>query len=124
LFDVDQPIGVLMLWVLQFIPDSWYPVNIMTRYRDRLAPGSYLAISHVTEDSTTPGLDEVLRLYRDTQDPMYARNHGEVLRLSTGFDLVDPGLVGHAFWRPSRSGDVSDDAHINAISYLGIGRKL
>ncbi|MGH3839576.1 MAG: SAM-dependent methyltransferase, partial [Pseudonocardiaceae bacterium] len=46
--DIDQPVGLLMLWLLHFVPDSWDPVGILARYRDRLAPGSYLALSHVT----------------------------------------------------------------------------
>ncbi len=124
LLDFDQPIGLLMVWVLHFIPDSWDPVGILARYRDRLAPGSYLVLAHGTADSNPTGLTEVLQLYRNTPEPVYPRSHEEVLRLFAGFELVEPGLVASAFWRPSGPGDSCDNAEMNLGSYGGVGRKL
>ncbi|MGH3803364.1 MAG: SAM-dependent methyltransferase [Pseudonocardiaceae bacterium] len=123
LLDFDQPIGLLMLWLLHFVPDSWDPVGILTRYRDRLAPGSHLALSHVTTDGNPTGQAETIELYAKTPDPVYFRSHEEVLRLFAGFELVEPGLVGSAFWRPSGPGDVSDSAEMNTLSHGGVGRK-
>jgi hypothetical protein len=123
LLDFDQPVGLLMLALLHFVPDSWDPVGIIAQYRDRLAPGSYLGISHVTADGDPTGLTEAIQLYQNTRDPMYLRSHEEVLRLFTGFELVEPGLVGCAFWRPSGPGDISDSADMNTLPYGGIGRK-
>ncbi len=123
LFDFDQPVGLLMLWLVHFVPDSWDPVGILARYRDRLAPGSYLALSHVTSDGNPTGQTETVQLYRKTPDPVYFRSHEEVLRLFAGFELLEPGLVGSAFWRPSGPGDSSESAEMNTISYGGIGRK-
>lgn len=122
LLNLDQPIGLLMLWVLHFVPDSWDPVGILARYRDRLASGSYLAISHATADGNPPWLDEIIQLYRSL-DPLYFRSHQEVPSLFAGLELVEPGLVGSAFWRPSGPGDVSDNAEMTSISYGGVGRK-
>lgn len=124
LMDFDQPIGLLMLWVLHFVPDSWDPVGVVARYHDRFAPGSYLAVSHVTADGNPTGHAEVNELYAKTPEPLYFRSHQEVLRLFTGFKLVEPGLVGSAFWRPSGPGDISHNAEINTGSYGGVGRKL
>ncbi|MGH3964416.1 MAG: SAM-dependent methyltransferase [Pseudonocardiaceae bacterium] len=121
--DFDQPIGLLMLWLLHFIPDSWDPVGILARYRHRLAPGSYLALSHVTTDGNPTGQTETVQLYRNTPDPVYFRSREEVLRLFAGFELVEPGLVGSAFWRPSGPGDLSDNPEMNTVSYGGVGRK-
>ncbi|MGH3964415.1 MAG: SAM-dependent methyltransferase [Pseudonocardiaceae bacterium] len=121
--DFDQPIGLLMLWVLHFIPDSWDPVGILARYRDRLPPGSYLALSHGMTGSNLAGLTEVLQLYRNILEPAYFRSYEEVLRLFAGFELVEPGLVGSAFWRPSGPGDISDNAEMNTTFYGGVGRK-
>jgi SAM-dependent methyltransferase len=50
LLDMTQPLGLLMVGVMQFVPDSDDPWAIVASYRDRLAPGSYLAISHFTPD--------------------------------------------------------------------------
>ena len=39
------------------------------------------------------------------------------------FELVDPGLVACALWRPEGRGDISDDPAMNALMYAGVGRK-
>ncbi len=123
LLDLDQPIGLLMVALLHFVPDSWDPMGILARYRDRLAPGSYLALSHGTTDGNPAGLTEMVQLYQNTPEPLYPRSYAEVLRLFAGFELVEPGLVGCAFWRPSGPGDISDSAEMNTIIYGGVGRK-
>jgi hypothetical protein len=123
LLNFDQPIGLLMLALLHFVPDSWEPIDMLARYRDRLAPGSYLALTHVTADGNPTGLSETVQQYMDTPEPIYPRSHGEVLRLFAGFELVEPGLVGSAHWRPSGPGDISDSAKTNMLTYGGVGRK-
>jgi hypothetical protein len=121
--DLDQPIGLLMLLLLHFAPDCWDPASIVARYRDRLAPSSYLALSHCTSDGNLPGWTEVVQLYQNIPEPLYPRSHQEVLRMFTGFELVEPGLVGSALWQPSGPGDTSDNAEMNTIIYGGVGRK-
>jgi hypothetical protein len=123
LLNLDQPVGLLMLALLHFVPNSWDPMDLVARYRDRLAPGSYLALTHVTADSNPTGLSETVQEYMDTPEPIYPRSHEEVLRLFAGFELVEPGLVGSAHWRPSGPGDISDSAKTNMLTYGGIGRK-
>ncbi|MGH3874765.1 MAG: SAM-dependent methyltransferase [Pseudonocardiaceae bacterium] len=123
MLDLDQPVGLLMLWLLHFVPDSGDPAGILARYRDRLAPGSYLALSHVTDDGDVPGRAEAAEFYRNTPDPLTLRSHAEVLRLFAGFELIEPGLVGSAFWRPAGPGDISDKVEMNSVSYGGVGRK-
>ncbi len=124
LLDLDQPIGLLMLLLLHFVPDSWDPASIVARYRDRLAPGSYLALSHCTSDANPPGWAEVVQLYQHTPEPLYPRSHHQVLRMFAGLELIEPGLVGSGLWRPSGPGDTSTDAEMNTIIYGGVGRKL
>jgi len=123
LLDFDQPIGLLLLGLLHFVPDSWNPVKIVARYRDRLEPGSYLALTHVTADGNAPGVAKAIEVYQRSSDPMYARSHAEALRLFDGFKLVEPGLVGCGFWRPAGPGDSSDSAEMNTVIYGGVGRK-
>ncbi|MGH3782855.1 MAG: SAM-dependent methyltransferase [Pseudonocardiaceae bacterium] len=124
LLDLDQPVGLLMLALLHFVPDSRDPVGTVARYRDWLAPGSYLALSHATADGKAAGLTEAAQCYQNTRDPVYLRSHEEVLRLFAGFELAEPGLISCAFWRPSGPGDVSDSAEINTTIYGAVGRKL
>lgn len=67
------------------------------------------------------GQTETIQLYQNTPDPVHFRSHDEVLLLFAGFELVEPGLAGSAFWRPSGPGDISDNAEMNTVSYGGVG---
>lgn len=123
LLDFGRPVGLFMLLLLHFVPDSWDPAGLVARYRDNLSPGSYLALTHVAADSDTPELTDAIEAYKSTQVQAFPRTHGQVSRLFTGFDLVEPGLVGCAMWRPQGAGDVSDHPEINLLPYGGVARK-
>jgi hypothetical protein len=47
---LDRPVAILLLAVLHLIADEEDPAGIVAAYRDRIAPGSYVAISHGTDD--------------------------------------------------------------------------
>ena len=48
LLDLAQPIAVLCTSTLHFIADEAEPNQVIAQYRDHMAPGSYLAITHGT----------------------------------------------------------------------------
>jgi hypothetical protein len=122
LIDLTRPVG-LIAPMLHFIPDSWDPACILGAYRDRLPSGSYLVVVCVTRDAETPGLAETIEFYKTTRFPLYPHGHDEVLRMCAGFDLVEPGLVGTALWRPEGPDDRSTKPGINSLLYAGVGRK-
>src|SRR5205085_2223936 len=82
LLDLDQPIGLSMLLLLHFVPDSWDPVGILARYRDRLAYGSYLALSQVTSEGNPAGLAEAVQLpgHAEPADPPQPRGATALVR--------------------------------------------
>ncbi|MGW5053621.1 SAM-dependent methyltransferase [Actinokineospora sp. NPDC004072] len=125
LLDFDQPIGLLMLMMLHWVPDDEDPWALMARYRGALAPGSHLAITHVTADHQDERLSEVTDLIKESRsaDQLTERPRAQVLDLFGEFELVEPGLVGCAAWRPAGRGDVSDTAEMNMVIYGGVGRK-
>jgi hypothetical protein len=41
-----------------------------------------------------------------------------------GFELVTPGVVKAAAWRPAGPGDFSDAPDVNTVLYAGVGRVL
>ncbi|CAL9661074.1 hypothetical protein SUDANB95_06982 [Actinosynnema sp. ALI-1.44] len=61
LVDVTRPVGVLMLSVLQYVPDADGPAELVADYLARLAPGSVLVLSHPSAD-TAPELHAVAAL--------------------------------------------------------------
>jgi hypothetical protein len=122
LLDVTQPVG-LIAPMLHFIPDTSDPARMLADYRDRLAPGSFLALAHATADPDIPGLADVIEAYEATPYRLNPRTHAEILRLCEGYELVEPGLVGFAHWRPEGPGDLSTNPAINSLIYAAVGRK-
>jgi hypothetical protein len=72
LIDFDQPCGVLMMSVLHFVGGDI--ARLLARYTERLAPGSYLALSHgVTDGADQPGMTGVQEVYEASPtDPAFA----------------------------------------------------
>ncbi|MGB3444153.1 MAG: SAM-dependent methyltransferase [Actinophytocola sp.] len=125
LLDFDQPVGLLMLMMLHWVPDETDPWQLMKQYRDVLAPGSYLAITHVTADNQDDGVAEVTGLIKESRsaDQLTERSHDQVQALFGDFELVEPGLVGCAAWRPTGPSDMSEDPETNRVIYGGVARK-
>ena len=121
LLDFDRPIGLLMVSVLHFIPAADDPFGMVARYRDAVAPGSYLVISHATHEAAPGAAADVERLYASTaRASAYTRSHPEIIRFFAGSDLVEPGLVYLPLWRP-RSPEPPEHPE-RAWFYAGVGR--
>jgi S-adenosyl methyltransferase len=100
--DFTQPIAVLLLAVLHFIPDPDHPASIVAELASALAPGSYVAISHLTADLAPGPVTAGVQAY-NTLVPtgLTARTHTQVSALFTGLPLVPPGVVPLTEWRPA-----------------------
>lgn len=122
LLDFDEPIGLIMAGVFHFVPCDLDAPAIIARYRDALVPGSYLALSHFTVNISPDEMAGVIEVMRRSADPIHTRTHTEITELFTGFDLVDPGVVGTALWRPDRPEQAADEPGGSQI-YAGVGRK-
>jgi len=121
LLDFDRPIGLLMVSVLHFIPSTDDPFAMVARYRDAVAPGSYLTISHATHEASPGAAADVERLYASTaRTSAYTRSHAEITRFFAGSDLVEPGVVYLPLWHP-RSPEPPEHPE-RAWFYAGIGR--
>src|SRR5689334_22748000 len=48
LFDFGQPVGIMLMCVLHCLWDKEDPWGVVRQFRDAVAPGSYLALSHMT----------------------------------------------------------------------------
>jgi hypothetical protein len=124
LLDFDEPIAVLMIALLHFVSDDEDPAGIIAGYRDRLAPGSFLAVSHsgYEADEETAELREARRIYEQSVTRTTLRNKVELTRLFVGFELVEPGVVRLPAWRPESPDDL--DASGRPFPGFGaVGRK-
>lgn len=125
LIDFDQPVGLFMLLVLHFVPDEWDPAAIVGHYRNALAPGSFLALSHASADARPAGMAEAVQTYnvKSSANQAFPRTYDEVLAFFDGFDLVEPGLVGCPSWRPDGEGDFAANPEINEVPFAGVAVK-
>ena len=123
LLDFSRPVAVLCAAVLHFVPDEEKPHEIIAAYRDHLAPGSYLVITHAP--SATPEEDpsgyvkSVTNVYQQASANLHVRSLPEIERFFDGFELVDPGLVWINEWRP----DPSILPAAGRSLRVGVGRK-
>ncbi|QUH01549.1 SAM-dependent methyltransferase [Saccharopolyspora erythraea] len=123
LLDFDQPVGVLMVALLHFVPDSRRPDEIIGAYHDRMAPGSYLGVSHASTDHHPESLRRIIDLYKNSSNPVVSRTRQEVADLMSRFELVEPGVVYVPAWHPDTDEDVWDEPE-RSIVYGALGRKI
>jgi O-methyltransferase involved in polyketide biosynthesis len=99
--DFDQPVAVLMLGVLHFISPGEDVPGIVARFRERMAPGSYLVGSICTSEGAEPEmLAEVTQTYAGARMPFTLRSRAQIMALFDGLHLIEPGLVSLPEWRP------------------------
>jgi SAM-dependent methyltransferase len=122
LLDFDQPVGLMLVAVLPAIPDQDDPHSIVARLRDALPPGSYLAISQGTADERTEEVQAARGITDQTTTPITVRSRTEIMRLFTGFELVEPGLVWSSQWRPDSPDEVVEHPE-RLMMLVGVGRK-
>lgn len=92
----------------------------MERIKRKLAPGSYVVISHATGDEIpAESVRAVAEVYEGASAPGVARSREEIARFFSGLDLVEPGLVAVSDWRPPPL----DHRPRRTLFYAGIGRK-
>lgn len=119
--DFRQPVAVMLLGILQGIPDSEEPGAIVARLMDPVPPGSYLAISQIASDVAADEVAEGVQRYNEQSAvPVAARTHAEVCRFFAGLELVEPGVVQVHRWRAG-TGDLGSAR--NLAIYAGVGRK-
>ena len=117
--DFTRPVVVLMAAILHFIPDVHDPAGIVARFRDAMAPGSHLIMSHATYDFNIKVLNNS-RVYNDVTAPFVPRSRAQIMAMLDGFELEEPGLVDVAHWRPDGSRPLPAH-HLNI--YGAIARK-
>jgi hypothetical protein len=99
--DFSQPIGVMMLGILNFVLDTGEAAAIVNHVMDAVPSGSYLVVSHPTLELGGEANAEAMRFWNaHATPPITARSRAEVMRFFEGLDLVEPGLVPCTHWRP------------------------
>lgn len=118
MLNLDQPVAVLTTAVMHFVTDEANPARLVARYREAMAPGSYLVLSHATADGQDD-IEKVVELYRNSQNPGYLRTREQVTAMLEGFDLVEPGVVFLPEWRPESPEDAVNPERSSFYGVVG-----
>jgi hypothetical protein len=117
-FDLERPVAVSLIAVLQFIVDDVEVHRIVDGLLAPLCPGSVLAVSTVTahnEESL-----RTARTYEANGIPVRPRTRAEVVGLFRGVTLVDPGVVLVSHWHPDDAAEAVDDAHVMMLGGIAV----
>ena len=119
--DLGQPVALMLVAVLHFVPDEFGPVQVLRTLTDALPSGSYVVASHITGEHDPVGPATGAAAYRAAGLPAQLRDCDEFARLAfSGLELVPPGVVLVSEWRPSNGGPRPSPAEVSW--YGGVAR--
>lgn len=122
LLDYREPVGVMLVAILQFIKDEDDPYQLVASLMAAAPPGSYLVITHVPSDmpGQAAGAREAAGLLSQLMaQRVTPRDHAQVARFFDGLRLIEPGVVPVQQWRP----DGDAEATARAAMWGGVGKK-
>jgi hypothetical protein len=91
LIDLAEPVGVLMTDVMHFVPDDEDPWGLVATYMAAVPPGSYLALSHGTDENLPPSQTKATaETMAKSTASVHARSRAGVERFFEGLELVPP----------------------------------
>jgi len=121
--DLDQPVALMLVAVLHFLPDDQGPASIVSTLLAALPPSSYLVASHTTADYNDPSAAaDGVRAVQRAGVPFQPRTADEFSKLAfTGLHMMEPGLVPVSEWHPEP--DVPRPPPTEMGYYGGVARK-
>jgi hypothetical protein len=127
LIDFDRPVGLLLLAVLHHIEDHEDPALIAAQLRDAMPSGSYLAISSFRMPGTDlPDLRaktiEGEKLLTGKLGSGRWREDEEIIAWFGDWELLEPGWVSLAEWRPAVRGRIRRDEVYHSF-FGGVAKK-
>jgi hypothetical protein len=133
----DEPIALLLIAVLHFFhegPDgNDIGAECTDRFRKLLSLGSYLAVSHLTNDGIPAEVDAqstaLKQMYESSVNSrLILRSRSEIDALFGDFEMVDPGTVWVPEWHPEDAGpaapNISFPTPSHSVGWAGVGRKV
>lgn len=127
MIDFDKPVGLLLFAVLHHLEDADHPERLMNQFRAAMPSGSYLALSSLR----LPGTDmpelrastiEAEKLHASGLGAVRWREDGEIGAWFGDWDMIAPGLVPLADWRPPVQGR-TPYPHLQHSFSGGVGKK-
>jgi hypothetical protein len=122
--DFGQPVAVLLFGILHFFADDRDVRAVLAALTEGLAPGSYLAITHLAKDVAGEALTETFaRLNKQMSESVTLRSQAEVRQFFAGLEIVEPGVVQLPLWRPDAPSEDTDRHGRPLPMWSAVGRK-
>ncbi|WP_232320464.1 SAM-dependent methyltransferase [Herbidospora daliensis] len=120
--DFGRPVALVIVGTLMFIADEEDPAGLVHQFTEALVPGSHFAVSHVTADFFPKAVGNAADAYRSSKLGFTPRSREQISEYFEGFELVEPGMVPVALWRPDEDLELASGREHGA--YGAIGRKI
>ncbi|MFI7650972.1 SAM-dependent methyltransferase [Micromonospora sp. NPDC049460] len=118
--DLSRPVALTLIAVLMLLRDEDEPGERLRTITRALPSGSYLAITHPTQDFNPSEMGAAVAAANQGHMTLVPRTRAEVERFFDGWELIEPGIVPVMAWRPDDAGP--DDPHA-AYYWAGVARK-
>ncbi|GLF99026.1 SAM-dependent methyltransferase [Streptomyces yaizuensis] len=105
--DLDRPVAVIMLGILNFVLDTGKARAITRTLMDAVPPGSFLVVTHPTLELGGEGNEEAMAFWNENATPpITARTGAEITSFLDGLEILDPGVVSCSRWHPDPAGEL------------------
>jgi SAM-dependent methyltransferase len=98
--DFSEPVALLFVASMHHLRDEDDPADVAARYLAALAPGSYLVLSHATDEFAPERMRENSKGAAERGAIFIPRGKDAILAMFNGLNLLEPGLVLVSYWRP------------------------
>jgi hypothetical protein len=121
--DLEKPVGLILMNILGHVPDLDEAVSISRRLLAALPSGSYLVTADGTNVLDGPAFEQAIGVWNANAPLSYHLRHPDQLaRYLEGLEVLEPGLVPCAQWRPSA--DATADEELRPVDEFGaVARK-
>ncbi|MEU4428679.1 SAM-dependent methyltransferase [Actinoplanes sp. NPDC024001] len=100
--DLAQPVGLILMNILGHVPDLDEAASIVRRLLAGLPSGSYLVTADGTNVIDGPAFEEAIAVWNANAPLTYQLRHpDQISRFLQGLEVLEPGLVPCAQWRPA-----------------------
>ncbi|NVI89461.1 SAM-dependent methyltransferase [Actinomadura sp. BRA 177] len=117
--DLTRPVALMVVALLMYFPDERRPERWVATLLDALPSGSTVAISHPTADFDPEAVAAANAAANAAGIPLVSRTRDEFTALFGTAELLAPGAVPIAAWRPATP---PSDPH-ESYYYAGVARR-
>ncbi|AIS01640.1 SAM-dependent methyltransferase [Streptomyces glaucescens] len=121
--DFGRPVALSLIALMHFVADEDGAYDLVDTLVGALAPGSCLVLSAMTADFEPENVRRGIAAYTAGGVTLVARSQAQVARFFGGLELLAPGVVSVADWRPELAEGESPLGPGPVSLYGAVGRK-